>query len=140
MKVVVSIIICLVFSLIVKGQEFATKDFSKNYIQMDSKNPFGKSNKICFIGANVTLKTMEYQRKGSLNKNSRDHIDRFASIIDGITSDNVQELADYFKSTLENHFSKIGYTIIDPSTVENQDEYKKLLTKETSVNAGEFFS
>ncbi len=140
MKVIISILICFVFSFTVKGQEFTTKDFSKNYIQMDSKNPFGKSDKICFIGANVTLKTMEYQRKGSLNKMSGDHIDRFASIIDGISYDDVQELADYFKSTLELHFSKIGYTIVDPSTVENQDEYKKLLAKETSVNTGEFFS
>lgn len=140
MRIVLSILIGILFFNVLQSQDFTTKDFSKSYIQMDSKNPFGKSDKICFLGANVTLKTMEYQRKGSLNKNSGDNIDRFASIIDGISYDDAQELADYFRLTLENHFTKIGYTIIDPSTLANQEEYKKLITKETSVNAGEFFS
>ncbi len=140
MRIVLSILIGILFFNVLQSQDFTTKDFSKSYIQMDSKNPFGKSDKICFLGANVTLKTMEYQRKGSLNKNSGDNIDRFASIIDGISFDDAQELADYFRLTLENHFTKIGYTIIDPSTLANQEEYKKLITKETSVNAGEFFS
>lgn len=134
------LILLYISSFYTIAQEFTIKDFEKNYILLDSKKPFSKAKKISFVGVNVTIKSLDYQRKGSLNKMSGDNVNRLISILDGVTYDDLQLLADYFKLTLEKKFEGLGYEIVQPETFSNQEEYQKLLKKETSINAGEIFS
>lgn len=129
----------LLFSTFSGSAQVDVKSFAKNYVQLDSKNPFKKSDKICFMGLNLTLKTADLQRKGSLNKSNKWGVDRLVTVLDGLTENDMYELADEVKKRFEERFKRVGYTIVEPESLKNEDAYNDLLKNTTAIKKGEFF-
>jgi hypothetical protein len=106
------------------AQDIDVKKFEKNYIGNEIKNPFKRTNKICFLGVNLGIKTHSVDYKG---KRRDGDYEGLITYIDGITVNQGQELADIFRKKLEAKFQELGFTIVDPNTLANNDLYLKLL-------------
>lgn len=119
-----SAILLLLMVVQVSAQEVDLKKFEKNYIFQEYKNPFKRANKICFLGVNLGIKTHSVDYKG---KRREGDYSGLITYIDGITVDQGQELADLFRKKLETKFKEMGFTIVDPNSLVEDDQYKKLV-------------
>lgn len=116
------------------AQEVDLKKFEKAYIAQDYKNPFKRAKKICFLGVNLGIRTQSFNTKNQKGTNT------LHTYLGNLTMDVGYELADLFRKKLEDKFAELGYTIVDPNSLTENDLYKKLMENTTKKQDEEFFS
>jgi len=127
----------LTFSIVcsyLSAQEVNLKNFEKAYIAQDYKNPFKRAKKICFLGVNLGIRTQSFTSKNQKGTNT------LHTYLGNLTMDIGYELADLFRKKLEDKFTELGYTIVDPNSLKENDLYKKLIENTTKKQDEEFFS
>lgn len=131
------IMLLLIFGIacsVLQAQEVNLKNFEKAYIAQDYKNPFKRAKKICFLGVNLGIRTQSYNTKNQKNTNT------LHTYLGNLTVGMGYELADLFRKKLEDKFAEIGYTIVNPESLANNDLYKKLIENTTKKQEEEFQS
>lgn len=118
----------------ISAQEVNLKNFEKSYIAQDYKNPFKKAKKICFLGVNLGIRTQSFNSKNQKGTNT------LHTYLGNLTMDVGYELADLFRKKLEAKFAELGYTIVDPSSLTENNLYQKLIENTTKKQDEEFFS
>ncbi len=118
-------LLALLFAFLqISAQDIDLKKFERNYIFQEYKNPFKRANKICFLGVNLGIRTHSVDYKG---KRRDGDYEGLITYIDGLTVDQGQELADIFRKKLEAKFRDMGFTIVDPNTLKDDEQYLKLV-------------
>lgn len=118
----------------ISAQEVNLKNFEKSYIAQDYKNPFKKAKKICFLGVNLGIRTQSFTSKNQKGTNT------LHTYLGNLTMDVGYELSDLFRKKLETKFAELGYTIVDPNSLTDNNLYQKLIENTTKKQDEEFFS
>lgn len=134
MKKICSFLLITFLHFGAQAQEVNLKNFEKAYIAQDYKNPFKRAKKICFLGVNLGIRTQSFTSKNQKGTNT------LHTYLGNLTMDVGYELADLFRKKLEDKFSELGYTIVDPNSLKENDLYKKLIENTTKKQEEEFFS
>ncbi|WP_439506111.1 hypothetical protein [Sediminibacterium sp.] len=134
MKKICSFLLIIGLHLGVQAQEVNLKNFEKSYIAQDYKNPFKKAKKICFLGVNLGIRTQSFTTKNQKGTNT------LHTYLGNLTMDVGYELADLFRKKLETKFAQLGYTIVDPNSLTENNLYQKLIENSTKKQDEEFFS
>lgn len=134
MKKICSFLLMTGLHLGVQAQEVNLKNFEKSYIAQDYKNPFKKAKKICFLGVNLGIRTQSFTSKNQKGTNT------LHTYLGNLTMDVGYELADLFRKKLETKFAELGYIIVDPNSLTDNNLYQKLIENTTKKQDEEFFS